>query len=89
MHLSIRRQRQMCIRDSFIPRLSHSILPIKGKGNSNFSYSWVPVIGPVVGGVLGVNLYEFLFENTINIYLYISLAIFFLVTSLSLIENRN
>jgi len=64
-------------------------LPIKGKGNSNFSYSWVPVIGPVVGGVLGVNLYEFLFENTINIYLYISLAIFFLVTSLSLIENRN
>lgn len=76
------------VRD-FIPRLSHSILPIKGKGNSNFSYSWVPVIGPVVGGVLGVNLYEFLFENTINIYLYISLAIFFLVTSLSLIENRN
>ena len=76
------------VRD-FIPRLSHSILPIKGKGNSNFSYSWIPVVGPIVGGVLGVNLYEFLFENTVNVYLYISLSIFFVVTALSLIENKN
>ena len=76
------------IRD-FIPRLSHYVLPIKGKGNSNFIYSWVPVVGPLVGGVLGVNLYGFLFENTVNVYLYISLAIFLFVTVLSLIENKN
>ena len=76
------------VRD-FIPRLSHYILPIKGKGNSNFTYSWVPVVGPLVGGVLGVNLYGFLFENTVNVYLYISLAIFLFVTALSLIENKN
>ena len=76
------------VRD-FIPRLSHSILPIYGKGESNFTYSWIPVVGPIVGGILGVNMYEFLFENTVNVYLYISLSIFFIITALSLIENKN
>jgi len=76
------------VRD-FIPRLSHFILPIPGKGDSNFNYSWIPVFGPIVGGVLGVNMYEFLFENTVNVYFYISLSIFFIVTAFSLIENKN
>ena len=34
------------------PRLAHSLLPIAGKGNSNWSYAWVPVIGPCVGAAL-------------------------------------
>ncbi|GAB4085260.1 MIP/aquaporin family protein [Myceligenerans cantabricum] len=34
------------------PRIAHAILPIKGKGGSDWSYSWVPVVGPIVGGVL-------------------------------------
>ncbi|MDO5751035.1 MAG: MIP/aquaporin family protein [Rothia sp. (in: high G+C Gram-positive bacteria)] len=34
------------------PRFAHFILPIKGKGDSNWSYAWVPVLGPVIGGVL-------------------------------------
>lgn len=34
------------------PRIAHFILPIRGKGSSDWSYSWVPVVGPVVGGVL-------------------------------------
>ena len=76
------------VRD-FIPRLAHYILPISGKGDSNWNYSWIPVFGPIVGGVLGVNMYEFLFENTVNVYLYISLSIFFIVTALSIIENKN
>ena len=76
------------VRD-FIPRLAHYILPISGKGDSNWNYSWIPVFGPIVGGVLGVNMYEFIFENTVNIYLYISLSIFFIVTALSIIENKD
>jgi len=32
------------------PRIIHALLPIKGKGDSNWRYSWVPVIGPLVGG---------------------------------------
>jgi glycerol uptake facilitator protein len=34
------------------PRIIHAILPIKGKGASDWSYSWVPVVGPIIGGVL-------------------------------------
>lgn len=34
------------------PRIAHAVLPIKGKGSSDWSYSWVPVVGPLLGGVL-------------------------------------
>jgi glycerol uptake facilitator protein len=35
------------------PRIMHAILPIAGKGGSDWSYSWVPVVGPLVGGAIG------------------------------------
>jgi glycerol uptake facilitator protein len=35
------------------PRIMHFILPIAGKGDSDWGYSWIPVIGPVIGGVIG------------------------------------
>jgi len=34
------------------PRIAHFLLPIKGKGSSDWSYSWVPIVGPIIGGVL-------------------------------------
>lgn len=34
------------------PRLAHYILPIAGKGGSNWSYAWIPVVAPIVGAVL-------------------------------------
>ncbi|MCC2313923.1 MIP/aquaporin family protein [Cellulomonas xiejunii] len=34
------------------PRIAHALLPIKGKGSSDWGYSWVPIAGPLVGGVL-------------------------------------
>ena len=42
----------------FGPRLAHAILPIPGKRDSDWSYSWVPVIGPIVGGCLGALIYQ-------------------------------
>lgn len=33
------------------PRLAHALLPIPGKGPSDWGYAWVPVVGPLVGGV--------------------------------------
>jgi glycerol uptake facilitator protein len=43
------------------PRLAHFILPIPGKGSSDWSYSWIPVVGPLLGGLLGSWLYNVLF----------------------------
>ncbi len=41
------------------PRLAHAILPIKGKGDSNWSYGLVvPIIGPILGGLVGALLYK-------------------------------
>ncbi len=34
------------------PRIAHAVLPIKGKGDSDWGYAWVPVAGPIVGGVI-------------------------------------
>jgi len=34
------------------PRLAHAVLPIRGKGDSNWGYAWVPIVGPLVGAVL-------------------------------------
>ena len=34
------------------PRIAHFVLPIKGKGSSDWAYSWVPIVGPVLGGLL-------------------------------------
>jgi glycerol uptake facilitator protein len=39
------------------PRIMHSILPIKGKGSSDWGYAWVPIVGPVVGSALAAGLY--------------------------------
>lgn len=44
----------------FGPRIAHKILPIKGKGSSNWKYAWVPIIGPVIGASLAAVLYLFL-----------------------------
>jgi glycerol uptake facilitator protein len=40
------------------PRIMHAILPIAGKGPSDWSYSWIPVVGPIIGGVLGALAYD-------------------------------
>jgi glycerol uptake facilitator protein len=43
------------------PRIAHFVLPIPGKGNSDWSYAWIPVVGPIIGGVLGALIYKGLF----------------------------
>jgi len=43
------------------PRIAHFVLPIHGKGLSNWGYAWVPVVGPIMGSLLAVFLYNQLF----------------------------
>ena len=42
------------------PRIVHSIIPMKGKGKSNWGYAWVPIVGPIIGATLAALLYLFL-----------------------------
>lgn len=40
------------------PRIAHAILPIPGKGSSDWGYSWIPVVGPIVGAVIAALLWN-------------------------------
>jgi glycerol uptake facilitator protein len=39
------------------PRITHALVPIKMKGKSNWSYAWVPVVGPLIGALLAAAIY--------------------------------
>jgi glycerol uptake facilitator protein len=45
------------------PRIAHAVLPIPGKGSSDWAYSWVPVVAPIIGGVLGGLAFRALFPT--------------------------
>ena len=47
------------------PRIMHAILPVPGKGGSDWEYAWIPVVGPLIGGALGWGLFYFLGTNFI------------------------
>jgi glycerol uptake facilitator protein len=43
------------------PRIMHAVLPIAGKGTSDWEYAWIPVVGPIIGGLIGAGLYDLFF----------------------------
>lgn len=45
------------------PRIAHALLPIPGKGSSDWSYAWVPVAGPIFGGIYGAVFYSAVFTG--------------------------
>lgn len=53
------------------PRIAHFILPIPGKGSSNWTYSWIPVAGPVLGGVFGALFYQAVFTGKVTILFWV------------------
>jgi len=45
------------------PRIAHALLPIAGKGKSDWDYAWIPVAGPIVGGLVAAFLYKALWPR--------------------------
>lgn len=45
------------------PRIAHAVLPIAGKGSSDWGYAWIPIVGPIVGGVLGAVVYHLMWTS--------------------------
>jgi glycerol uptake facilitator protein len=41
------------------PRIAHAFLPIPGKADSDWGYAWVPVVGPILGGIAGALFYRY------------------------------
>jgi glycerol uptake facilitator protein len=45
------------------PRVAHALLPIAGKGGSDWSYAWIPIVGPIIGGLLGALGYDLMWNS--------------------------
>ncbi|GGD28729.1 MIP/aquaporin family protein [Pontibacillus salipaludis] len=62
------------------PRIAHYVLPIPGKGTSDWRYAWVPLFGPILGGIYGGLFYKAFFVNDLMVafwvFTVIILAIF-------------
>jgi glycerol uptake facilitator protein len=44
------------------PRIAHALLPIAGKGSSDWGYSWIPIVGPILGGVVAALVYRLVWK---------------------------
>ena len=45
------------------PRIVHALLPIPGKGPSDWEYSWIPVVGPLIGGAIAAVLFKWFYPG--------------------------
>ncbi|WP_029191089.1 MIP/aquaporin family protein [Ornithinibacillus scapharcae] len=57
------------------PRIAHALLPIPGKGSSDWGYAWVPVVGPIIGGVYGALFYQAIFKGEYSVAFWAESAI--------------
>ncbi|HIN39556.1 MAG TPA: aquaporin family protein [Flavobacteriales bacterium] len=57
------------------PRIAHFLLPIAGKGGSDWRYSWIPVVGPMIGGIYGGLFYYAMFNDEVTTAFWVFTAI--------------
>ncbi|WP_064093418.1 MIP/aquaporin family protein [Rossellomorea aquimaris] len=70
------------------PRIAHFFLPIPGKGPSNWGYSWIPVLGPVLGGSFGGVFYKAVFTGQVSVSFWIVLTVTVAVLGLAFTSDR-
>lgn len=73
----------------FGPRLAHFLLPIFDKGTSNWKYSWIPIVGPLLGGVYGVLTYKALFADQLESPFYVASVLVLVIVVLAIKEQND
>ena len=71
------------------PRLAHFMLPISGKGSSNWAYSWIPMLGPLFGAVYATLFYKALFEETMILSFSLASVLVAIFIGWIMISERN
>lgn len=70
------------------PRIAHFLLPIKGKGSSDWGYSWIPVLGPIVGGVYGACFYKAIFVGDLTTSFWICSAVILGIIVMAVVKEN-
>lgn len=70
------------------PRIMHMLLPIPGKGGSNWAYAWVPVAGPMIGGALGGLFYKTVFLGQADTLVWVVSGIVLVIVIIALLTSR-
>lgn len=73
----------------FGPRLAHFLLPIAGKGGSDWSYAWVPILGPILGGMLGGALYKILFLQQVKWYYVLVIGLSLVAVIIAIVKEKS
>lgn len=69
------------------PRIAHALLPIAGKGRSDWSYSWIPVVGPLLGGAYGALFYMAIFKGQVSIGFWITSALCWCIIVIAVVKQ--
>ncbi len=70
------------------PRIAHFLLPIAGKGGANWPYAWIPIAGPLVGGIAGATGYLALFKQQYSILGSTSQALVLITILIAIAEEK-
>ncbi len=70
------------------PRIAHFILPITGKGTSNWGYAWIPIVGPAIGGIYGALFYQAFFKQSFSTLFWAVSAIVVIVLALAWLNEK-
>jgi glycerol uptake facilitator protein len=70
------------------PRIAHFVLPIHGKGSSDWSYAWIPIVGPFLGGMLGSLVYKAVFVNQVFSMLWVITILVLIIIVVAIIKER-